>query len=137
MLYNESEEHLVNLDRCTSRAERRAYLTLLLGITAAGYSLAARRKGGASEIKIGDDRGRQLFALCVDFGLRFEIRRPALAADPELPIEARARFGIPVPADIREVTEIHIGIRDERDADALVDWLFAPVIPEYAERRSA
>lgn len=137
MLHSDSDDHLVNLDRCHSRTERRAYLGLVLAMTAAGYSIASQRRGNAAELKVYDSTGRQWFALCLDFGLRFEIRRPALAADPDLPHEARSRFGIPVPADVREVTEIHIGIRDERDAEGVADWLFRPPVPELAMRLSA
>lgn len=125
MLYSEAEAHLVNLDRCASRALRRAYLVLVVAIERAGFHATPRNLVETGELKIRDGSERQLFAVTVTAeALMFELRRPALDSRPELAGQAQLRFAGRLSGSAG-AGGITIRLIEERDAEDLADWLFS------------
>jgi hypothetical protein len=141
-VYSDAEAHLANLDHCSSRDLRRAYLTILLAASTAGYDVSGRTAGAVHELRIRDASGRQFFALDIEGAMmRFSLRRPALDLQPWLAGEAMVRFGDWVKASGDEAS---IQIRDAEDGERIAEWLFGTgaatrteLSPEYAERISA
>jgi hypothetical protein len=140
-VYSDAAAHLANLEHCESDALRRAYLTILLAATAAGFDVTARTVGAIHEMRIRDHAGRQFFAVDIDDTLRFGLRAPALTAQPWLAGEAMVRFGDWVTATTDEVA---IQLRSAEDGERVAEWLFGTgsaarieLSPEYAERISA
>ncbi len=131
LMYSETAEHLANLDRCGSRELRRGYLAIVLAATRAGYHAAPRPRGKLRELLIRDNAKHQPFAMTItDNSLLFDLRRPALAARPELAGAAQSRFDVEMAEDASVRREVRITLASERDAEDLADWLFGePVTP--------
>jgi hypothetical protein len=124
MLYSEAEAHLVNLERCSGRVLRRAYLILLVAAERAGFHAVPHNPGETGELKIRDEAERQLFVARITAdALLFDLRRPALDSRPELAGQAQLRFAgrLSGSAGSGGVT---IRLDEERDAEDLADWLF-------------
>lgn len=135
-MYSEAEEHLVNLEQCGGREQRRAYLNVLLAVTAAGYRAIPRAKGVVQEMQIRDRGNRQPFALIINkASLLFYVRRPALDQYPGLPAEASGLFGEAVVGDANSANELRIRITTAADADRVTEWLFG--VPAPAEAAQA
>ena len=139
-MYSKAEDHLINLDRCGSRAMRKAYLVILLAAAEAGYRAMGHATGDIHELQIRDETGRQPFTLIVNnASLLFCLRRPALEVQPELAGQASAQFGDRVQGENGGTSEVRIRITSEDEADRIAEWLFTAtaVTPGYAERISA
>ncbi|PZN94727.1 MAG: hypothetical protein DCF31_08770 [Alphaproteobacteria bacterium] len=126
LLYSDTEEHLANLDHCGSRDLRRAYVAIVIAALRAGYQAIPRPKGAIRELQIREPEGAQPFAVIVNQNsLLFYLRQPALRADPDLAEKARAKFAERLLDDGNSSNEVRIPLRNERDAEDVVEWLFS------------